>query len=257
MGYHTMYDIQKASILKRVSAWILDVILLAVLAVGCAWVFSDIVGYDDQQARLDAYYDQYAKQYNTSFHYSVEEFEALSEEERTRYESAYKAFMADEAAVDLYVRVPLLSILTISVGVVLACLVLEFLIPLLLGNGQTIGKKVFSIAVMRTHGVKIEGVCLFIRSILGKCAIETMIPVLIVNMLGLGMIGISGTVIVAALLLAQGIMVIVTQNNALLHDLMADTVVVDMSTQKIFNSDQERLEYQQREAAEKAERQRY
>ena len=55
MGYHTMYDIQKASILKRVSAWILDVILLAVLTVGCAWVFSDIVGYDDQQAQLDAY----------------------------------------------------------------------------------------------------------------------------------------------------------------------------------------------------------
>jgi hypothetical protein len=37
-----------------------------------------------------------------------------------------------------------------------ACALLEFLVPYLLKNGQTVGKKMFSLGVMRVDGVKIS-----------------------------------------------------------------------------------------------------
>ena len=56
-------------------------------------------------------------------------------------------------------------------------------VPLKLGNGQTIGKKVFGIGVMRVDGVQLTTIQLFIRTILGKFTLETMIPVYIVLMI--------------------------------------------------------------------------
>lgn len=250
-----MYDIQKASLLKRVSAWILDIILLAVFSVGFAWLISDLVGYDSHSTELENYYTQYESQYNTSFDYTEEEYQALSEQEKQNYTAAYEALLADEAVMQLYNLVIQLTILISGIGILLATLLLEFAIPLWMGNGQTVGKKVFALAVIRTHGVKVNGVCMFIRSILGKYAVETMIPVFIVTMWLLGLAGIGGTVVLGALLIAQIVMLIATANNSLIHDRLADTVVVDMASQMIFASEEERLAYQQREAAEKASRQ--
>ena len=61
----------------------------------------------------------------------------------------------------------------------------------------------------------------------------------------------------AALLIAQVILVLVTKNHSLLHDLMAGTVVVDYASQRIFQSTQELVEYQKKIAAERAARQTY
>lgn len=252
-----VYDLQKASLLKRISAWVLDAILLSVLAVGFAWVVSDIVQFDEHSAQLEAYYNQYATEYGTSFDYTHGEYLALSEVERAAYDAAYEAMIADEDVIYTYNLVLQLTLLLISLGVFLAVLVLEFIIPLWLRNGQTVGKKIFGLAVMRTNGVKIGGVSMFIRAILGKYAVETMIPVFIVTMWLLSIIGFEGTIVLVILLLAQVILLITTNTNSLIHDKLSDSVVVDMSSQMIFASEAARLEYQQRIAAENANRQSY
>lgn len=252
-----MFDIQKAGLLKRVSAWILDLILLVILSAGFAWIISDVVGYDAKSTQLEAYYTQYETEYNTSFTYTPEEYEAMTEEQKANYDAAYKALLEDQNVIDLYNMVIRLTIVILSIGILLSTLVLEFAIPLWLRNGQTVGKKIFGLAVMRTNSVRVNGVCMFIRSILGKYTIETMIPVLIVTMWMLNLAGMGMTVVLVGLLLAQLVVVIVTSNNALIHDLLADTVVVDLASQMIFQSEEDRLAYQQREAAEKAERQFY
>ena len=48
-----MYDLQKANVFKRASAFLFDVILLSVAAVGFAFIISAITGYDVQSRRLD------------------------------------------------------------------------------------------------------------------------------------------------------------------------------------------------------------
>ena len=84
-----------------------------------------------------------------------------------------------------------------------------------------------------------------------------MIPLYVGVMMLLGIHNGVLILFAAALLIAQLVIVTVTRNNCLLHDLMAGTVVVDYSTQKIFKSTEDLIAYQKRIAAERAARQTY
>ena len=41
------YELQKASMPKRIAALLIDLILVAILATGGAWLLSDLLNYDD------------------------------------------------------------------------------------------------------------------------------------------------------------------------------------------------------------------
>lgn len=271
-----MSDLQKAGLLKRFSAWLLDAMLLCMLAVGFFWAISGISNYDTHSAKLEEYYTQYETEYGVTFDFLSYGVDVLPEEERAAYDAmseaeqadylerytqtcndAYQAMITNEDMVATYNLVLQLTILILCIGIFLARLVLDFAVPFLMRNGQTVGKKIFSLAVMRTSGVRINAVSLFIRAILGKYAIETMIPVFVVAMWLLGIMGIGGTVIVAILMLAQLFLVITTPTKAMIHDKLADTVVVEMSSQMIFDSQEDKVAYMKQVAAEAAERQTY
>lgn len=251
-----IYDLQKASILKRISAWLLDAILLAVLAVGIASAVSAVVDYDGHMEKLESYIVHYEQTYGIDPEMTEEKFNAMTKEEQEAYSAACDA--ADEAlranadAMRTYSLLTNLSLVIVTVSILLGIILLEFVVPMLLKNGQTVGKKVFGIAVMRTSGIKANGVCVFIRAVLGKYAVETMIPVFMVLMLLLGMIGPTALVVILVLLLIQLFLVITTQTNSLIHDKLADTVTVDMASQMIFDTEEELLEYKKRVAAEQA-----
>lgn len=252
-----IFDLQKASILKRFSAWLLDLILLVIFVVGLSGAVSGVIGFDSYSQRLEAHYSRYEKEYGVVFDITQEEYAAMSQEEKDNYDAAYQALIDDEDAMYDYSMSVNLTLVMVTLGILVAYLLLEFLVPMLLGNGQTLGKKVFGIALMRTSGVKINGVCLFIRTLLGKCTVETMIPVLVVLMLMFNVTGNLGTLLVLALLIAQIILLCVTRNRSAIHDLMADTVAVDFATQMIFKTEEEMLEYKKRVSAEKAKEQAY
>lgn len=271
-----MNDLQKGSLTKRLSAWLLDVILLSVVAVGFIWMISSLIGYDAQSQKLEDYYTQYETEYQISFDYVTVGYNALTDEEKEAYDAmteqeraafdeayrktcdeAYEAMMRNDDMIRTYNLVVQMTILMICIGIFLGMLTLEFVVPLLLGNGQTVGKKVFSLAVMRSDSVRIGGVSLFIRGILGKYAIETMIPVLVVTMWLLGILGFTGTIVLAVLLVVQVCILIATPTNSLIHDKLADTVVVDMTSQRIFETREACLEYQNQMAAEKTEQRSY
>ena len=41
-----IYDLQKASVLKRISAWLLDVILLVIIVTGAAALIAEVSDFD-------------------------------------------------------------------------------------------------------------------------------------------------------------------------------------------------------------------
>lgn len=254
-------DIQKASLWKRVAAGILDVILIAVLATGFGWTLSSALKYSDHSQMYKTISQQYIDKYGIDMNMTEEAFNAMSpqaqEDYQKRVEDCNAAMNADEQAVQSYMMVVNLSLIIVTGGILLAMLVLEFIIPLMLGNGMTVGKKVFALCLIRTDGVKMNMVQFFTRVILGKFAVETMIPVYVVIMMLLGQTNGILLLFAAALLIAQVILVLVTKNHSLLHDLMAGTVVVDYASQRIFQSTQELVEYQKKIAAERAARQTY
>jgi len=247
-------DLQKASVFKRVCACILDTVLLLMLIAGCTAVLSQILSYDICSDRLLSYYDKYETQYNTSFALTEEEYNALSEEEAKNYDDAYAALIGDKDAMNAYNTLINLTLVMISVGILLGYLIAEFLIPLLFKNGQTLGKKVFGIAVMRKNGVKLSPISLFVRTFLGKYTVETMIPVLMVLMILFNTIGIVGPAVIFGILALQLILMIMTDTNSAIHDILSDTVTVDLASQMIFSSEQELLAYKKK-AAENVSRQ--
>ena len=110
---------------------------------------------------------------------------------------------------------------------------------------------------MRVDSVKVVGPLMLIRTILGKFTIETMIPIFIIMMIFFGSLGLEGTIFLGLILLVQVILMIVTQTNSMIHDVLAKTVVVDVASQMIFDSEADLIAYKENKHAEKAARQTY
>jgi uncharacterized RDD family membrane protein YckC len=252
-----IYDIQKANIWKRASAYLFDTIILAIIVIAFSFALSFITGYDSYNTALSEYQKSYEEKYNVSFSLSLEEFEALGENELAVLNEANAAFPTDPDVIYTYNMVINLSLLIISLSFLFAILIYEFAVPLFLKNGQTLGKKIFGIGLMKSDGVKVNSVSLLVRALLGKYTVETMIPLFIAMMVFLGSLGILGTVIIIAILLLQIIMLCVTQTNSAIHDLLANTVVVDIQSQMIFDSENDLIEYKKRVAKEAASDRKY
>ncbi len=252
-----IFDLQKATIWKRTSAWLFDLILLGIVIVGAAFSMSSLLGYDSYGETVSQAYAQYEKQYGTTFDLSEEEYNRLNPDQQQRYHDAYEALSKDQEAIHAYSMMVNLALVITSISILAGYLILEFLVPLLLGNGQTLGKKIFGIGVMRVDGIRITTVQLFIRTVLGKYTIETMVPVLIVMMIFFGSIGVMGTMLIVALALIQMVLLFATRNNSLIHDCLAGTVVIDIASQMIFDTEEAMIEYKKQIYAEQAARQDY
>ena len=123
-----IYDLQKGSLLKRVSAFILDAILLVIIAVGFAFAFSAIFHYSTYSNLYSSKIDSYAEQFDVDFDkvVSQSEYDALSEAERARYDDAVDAMNNDPEilrALNVIVR---MIIAMVSVSLFLAFMVIEF-----------------------------------------------------------------------------------------------------------------------------------
>ncbi len=252
-----IYDLQRASMLKRVSAWLLDTILLCVIATMMAWILSLALNYDSYQQQFDARYTHYETVYGVSRNVTQAEVDAMSPEQLANLQAASDAFAADPEAIYAWNMMIYLIITMVSISILLSYLLLEFFVPLIFSNGQTVGKKVFGIGVMRQSGIRVNGVCMFIRTVLGKFAIETMIPVMMLMMLFFGAIGLPGLLIGGGIILVQFLLLISTKEHCLIHDKLANTVTVDLASQMIFNTEEDLIAYKQKIAAEKAAQQSY
>ena len=263
-----IYDLQRASLVKRFSAFLLDFVLMAMLFTGSMLIVSSLTGYDSHFNALEARLTEIQEEYNvptiekeTGIYFN--EFQYMLEDERLlldkevydAYTECTKTMSNDTKTINLYETILTLSILIVSISMLIAFLILEFIIPLILKNGQTVGKKVFSIAVMRTDAVKISPTMLFIRAILGKYTIGTMVPLVMIIMLLFGSSPIISIAIILLILLLQIILLFTTKTRSLIQDYLSSTVVVDFQSQMIFDSVEAKQEYQLRlhkEAAEKA-----
>ena len=252
-----IFDLQKASIWKRASAFLFDFILFGILAVGFAFLLSAITNYNKYSDTYSQSLEQYEKAYSTSFGYTEDEFNALSKQEQEDYMNAYNALTEDTQAMYSYKMMVNLIMVITSFSILLSYLVLEFVVPNLFKDGQTLGKMIFGIAVMRTNGVKMNNISLFIRTFLGKYAIETMIPVLIVTMILFNSIGIVGPIVIGLILLLQIILMCATKTNSTIHDLLSDTVVVDFASQMIYDTEEDLIEANKKAAAEKVNKASY
>lgn len=238
-----IFDIQKASLWKRISAALFDFIILAIIAVGAAAIFSDVFGYGQYADTFSSKCEYYSEQYGVELPVTEESYNKMTEAEQENYQAANKALNADKEAVRAYRMMQNLPLLMVTFGVLFGVLLLQVVIPAMLGNGQSLGKKIFGIALMRVDGVKLTGIQLFVRSVLGKFTVELMIPIYVIWMFLLGKAGVFGLGMLLLLLIAQILCLVKTRTGSLLHDVMAGTVAVDMASQMIFETKEALLQY--------------
>ena len=305
-----MYDLQKAGWAKRIPAYILDVILLFILAVGFAALISVIADYDGHFETYTNLYQGYMEKVQTEtnvdlnkdipvygddsypedsalylelvekvfadvgydlrngapaagadttqYNQAVAKFNEIG---NAKYTAAVEKFNAligeDEEAQRSYNLVVNLTLVMVTLGFLLSYLILEFILPLVFKNGQTIGKKIFAIGVMHTNSVRVNGVAMFVRTILGKFVFETMVPFYMIFAIVFMGTGIVGIILVALLVVLEIVCICVSKTRSPIHDLIAKTVVVDMNTQMIFDSTDALMAHKQEVHAEDVERQNY
>ena len=238
---------------KRISAYLFDVIVIFILIVGVAYLTAVITSFDSYAEAYDERQTFYEEKHGIDFDITEAIYNSLSEEEKAEYPTDYlerlntakTEFSNDAQMRRAYFMMWSLIILIVSVSIVVSFAVYEFAIPLFLGNGQTLGKKIFSIAVIRTDMVKISGPILFARAMLGKCTVELLLP--LVMMAAMGTVG---TVCAIGITLLSLSLVLFSQNRSAIHDALAHTVVVDYSSQRIFNSVDDLVAYKNRLHAE-------
>ena len=238
-------DIQKADFWKRMSAWLLDAVLTLCVAAALVSLLLWCVGYSKHYDVLKSAEEEYSEKYGIDLNISKDEFDKLSEEEKQNYYAADKEFSEDGKVLYAYAMLSNLMLATVSVSVLITFIALELVVPIILKYGRTLGKKIFGLAVIRTNCVKMNGQALFIRSIIGKCTIETMVPIYIVIMIIFGELGVVGTAVLLLFLLLQIFVLAFTNKNtrSAIHDLISDTMVVDMGSQMIFETEDELVAY--------------
>ena len=246
-----IYDLQKASLSKRLSAFLFDFVILIIIAVGAALTCSAVIGYDDRLSELDGYCQEYYSVYEEKYGFGMEltnsEYLELTDEDKARYNAAQDELEAevakDERINAITVTLFNMTLIITSLSLFVAFLINEFVLPLVLKNGQTLGKKIFGVALMRDDSVKVTPVMMFVRSILGKYTVETMVPVFLIVLTLVGGAGIIGLAALVLLLAYNVILFVRTKNKTFIHDLLAYTVAVDIHSQMIFETKEEMMAY--------------
>ncbi len=216
--------LQKAPFFKRLLALMLDWIFIVILIFTCVIPMSFLMKVDEYSEKFDHYYSEYEKKYGVKFDLTEEQFNAMTEEELKLYEEAYNALTSDEEANKAHDALFKRILGSIELSILAAYLVMDVLFPLMLKNGQTLGKRVFNLAVLRTGGEPVSMLTILSRTVIGKFTVQTAIPALVVCSILMGSLNPVGIFYVIAILVAN--IVLLIKKGKTLHDILVDTIVV-------------------------------
>ena len=91
-------DIQRASMWKRISAFLCDIIVLSIVVMGFSFLLSSILGYDSHNERLEKYYTSYESQYGINFEIGNAGAVPYTDEEEALFKSLEKQYEGNKEA---------------------------------------------------------------------------------------------------------------------------------------------------------------
>ena len=115
-----IYDLQKASTWKRISAFLFDFIILVMAVAGFAFLLSAVFGYDKHNTALNDAYAKYEAEYGVVFDISQEEFIQKTEAEQQAWNNAYQALIQDKDAMYSYNMVINLTLVISTLAILAA-----------------------------------------------------------------------------------------------------------------------------------------
>lgn len=249
-----MLDFHKAKPIKRLAAYVIDLILLVAITAGVWYAIYSATDYNACDKEFQSYIDQYAQKHGVDLNIPSNEIQNYPEEVQKKYNEALLDLNDDKQAMSVYAQKAKINLLAAMVGLFAAYVILEVMIPLIFKNGQTVGKKIMGLCVMHKYHVRVGFMQIIYRSILGKYFIETLIPVEMLILKNYGVLGTTASLIMAIIAMTQGFIVLMSQANCGIHDKLFNTVVADFKKQHIFDNWDERFDFEEAYEKEMAER---
>lgn len=234
LNYKSIYTPRNASLVKRAASFLLDVILLMIAFVGFLFLFSAVFNYDEINNALDKIYLDYGVMIPNE---STEGYKFCNIEEESCLQ-AMQLLDKEPTFQQLFIQRQRILIIMPVLSILLALLIFSFIIPLILKNGQTIGKKLFQIGYVSKSEVRIRPIQLFIKFLFGEFIINGVMCILGLYYIFWGN-GFVGIFLIFAVLIGNVVCFGLTKNKTFLADGLANMFPIDMQEQMLFDTIEE------------------
>ena len=197
-----IYDLQKASFWKRASAFLFDLVIMMVVVVGIASLMSIAMKYELHYSNIENEKELEVQKIEAEYGCELDltvGYNDMTDQQKEMYDKLDKAVSENDTIQKAAFLLLNYSLVICLVSTFIAYAILEFAVPMIFKNGQTLGKKLFSIGVIRTNTVKASPFVLFVRMLFGKFTIETVLPLFVLIMMFFGIVGIVGPVVILGL----------------------------------------------------------
>lgn len=243
----SIYDPTLPKVTKRIAAFIVDIILEIITATGVGLLVSLIYGYDNYYNKMVdrmLYFGVYVKGDDGALNYCDSTLDSCK--------AAMEACKNDAAYFDASWGVFIGIILIISIGIAVSLLIYEFILPLILKHGRTIGMRFFGIGYVTEDGIEPPVRNIFTRFLFGKLIMEGLIPFVSLALVIMGTLGATygllGIIFFAIGLLLNIYLLLGTPYKRGIHDVIARMRPVDNSCQIYCKTTEELAEAKAEEA---------
>lgn len=219
-----------ASMKNRGAAYFVDLILFVIIFTGVLYLASFLVGYQDNLNLLEEQYIKYGVYVGNNSGYE------LCDTTLETCQESLKNFYADDAAIDIYLKTTESMFLMFVVSAAISSLIYEFLIPIFMGNGETIGMKIMKICYVNEENYRVSHIQIFTRFLFGKFLVNLLIPIMGLFYFYISNGSLLALAVVIAIPLINLIMTFKTKNRSGIANTIGKMVVVSKEETFIFES---------------------
>ncbi len=230
----SFYKPKLPSFSKRIAAYILDFICVAIVCVGLCLLFSFLFGYDKANDALNLKYVEYGLKY-----YDEENNLLIKEGTTEELSALWELFDQDEKAIQLWNKVVDLSLIIPILSVSISIFIFEFIVPLFMKHGRSIGRYAFKIALITNEGIEVKMIHLFIRFLFGKLMITALIPLICILSVLLNMANPFIVIMLLGIWIINLILIIKSKNHIGISDFLAKVYPCEIEGQTFFDSVEE------------------
>lgn len=226
---NSIYTPKNAKISKRIAAWVVDIILIVILWTGISLFTSMVYKYDTYMTTVTEKYVEYNL---ATYDEEKKEYVFVDIEKDQNAQENYALLIKDQEFVEAYHKVNNGQIIILSTGLFGSLLVFEFIIPLFLKHGRTIGMRFFGIGYVTDEDIDVGFKQVFVRFIFGKFIISGFVPLTGYLLFAMGSgFGGMGLILLVGIPVLNVILSCVTPEKRGIHDYVARVKPIDNDCQ--------------------------
>ena len=235
VNYKSIYTPTNAKLIKRLAAYMIDIITIIILFTGVLFVLSEIFNYMELSNQLEQLYIELGVKVADS-----EGKYDFCDVKNDTCKQALKVLYEHEKFYPIFNSVQNFLIYAPIGSIFVSLLVFELIMPLIFKNGQTIGMKLFNIALLSKNHIRVKPIQIFVRFLFGKFIINGIIPVIGVMYIfvseGAGM---TGAMLLLLFIIANVACYGIGQNKTLIPDALSGCFPIDLQEQIFFDTEDE------------------